>query len=126
MGKEYFKYGMDKGSQRFKCKECGRTFTEFIGTWLDGLHKKSQVVDYIQLMIEGKSPDKISGQMHINKKTVFDWRHKIHSSIRQDTGEVMEGIEESDETFFEESEKGIDAIPVNFLKHKYLSEINLG
>jgi transposase-like protein len=53
MEKEYFKYGMDKGSQRFKCKECGRTFTEFTGTWLDGLHKKSQVVEYIQLMIEG-------------------------------------------------------------------------
>jgi len=105
-GKEYFKYGTDKGSQRFKCKECGRTFTEFTGTWLDGLHKKSQVVAYIQLMIEGKSLDKISALMHINKKTAFDWRHKILSSLKQDSGEDMEGIIESDETFFEESAKG--------------------
>ena len=53
-GKEYFKYGTDNGSQRFKCKERGRTFTEFTGAWLDGLHKKSQVAAYIQLMIDGK------------------------------------------------------------------------
>jgi hypothetical protein len=57
-------------------------------------------------MIEGKSLDKISSQIHINKETAFDWRHKILSSIRQDTGEVMDGIVESDETFFEASEKG--------------------
>ena len=105
-GKEYFKYGIDKFSQRFKCKECGRTFTEFTGTWLDGLHKKSQVIEYIQLMIEGKSLDKISALMHINKKTAFDWRHKILSSFKQDSGEDMDGIIESDETFFEESAKG--------------------
>ena len=35
--KKYYKYGIDKGCQRFKCKECGRTFTEYTGTWLDGL-----------------------------------------------------------------------------------------
>ena len=105
-GKEYFKYGTDKGSQRFKCKECGRTFTEFTGTWLDGLHKKSQVLEYIQLMIEGKSLDKISAIMHINKKTAFDWRHKILSFLKQDSGEDMDGIIENDETFFEESSKG--------------------
>jgi transposase-like protein len=102
----YYKYGIDKGCQRFKCKDCGRTFTEYTGTWLDGLHKKSQVVDYIELMIQGKSLDKISAKLCINKKTAFDWRHKILSSLEQDRGNEMAGIVESDETFFEESEKG--------------------
>lgn len=105
-GRAYIKYGTDKGSQRFKCKGCNQTFTEFTGTWLDGLHKKSMVSDYIALMIEGASLDKISRQMGINKKTAFDWRHKILSSLRQDSGNEMEGIVESDETFFEESSKG--------------------
>ena len=104
--KSYYKYGMDKGCQRFKCKDCRRTFTEYTGTWLDGLHKKSQVVDYIEMMIQGKSLDKISAKLHINKKTAFDWRHKILSSLEQDRGNEMGGIVESDETFFEESEKG--------------------
>ena len=104
--RNYYKYGMDKGCQRFKCKECNRTFTEYTGTWLDGLHKKSQVTGYLELMIEGKSLDKISIALGINKKTAFDWRHKILSSLGQDSGNEMGGIVESDETFFEESEKG--------------------
>jgi transposase-like protein len=105
-GKHYFKWGIDKGSQRFKCKDCRRTFTEYSGTWLDGLHKKSLVIDYIELMIEGKSLDKISARLAINKKTAFDWRHKILSSFGQDSGNELSGIVESDETFFEESQKG--------------------
>jgi transposase-like protein len=105
-GNKYYKYGMDKGCQRFKCKECLRTFTEYTGTWLDGLHKKTHVTQYLALMIEGKSLDKISNIMGINKKTAFDWRHKILSSLGQDRGHEMGGIVESDETFFEESEKG--------------------
>jgi transposase-like protein len=104
--KKYFRWGIDKLSQRFKCKECKRTFTEYTGTWLDGLHKKSHVVDYIELMIEGKSLDKISSILNINKKTAFDWRHKILSSLGQCQGSDMSGIVESDETFFEVSDKG--------------------
>ena len=73
---------------------------------MDGLHKKSLVVEYISLMIEGTSLDKISKALHINKKTAFDWRHKILSSLSQDSGDDMKGIVESDETFFDESEKG--------------------
>ena len=103
--KKYCRYGTDKGIQRFRCKECRRTFTEHSGTWLDGLHKKEQVVAYIELMIEGKSLDKISATLGINKKTAFDWRHKILSSLTQDNGDAMNGIVESDETFFEESDK---------------------
>lgn len=104
--RKYIKYGKDKGSQRFMCKACHQTFTEYTGTWLDGLQKKSRVSEYIELMMAGKSLDKISAQMGINKKTAFDWRHKILSSLTHDEGKEMEGIVESDETFFEESCKG--------------------
>jgi len=97
---------MDKGCQRFKCKDCKRTFTDYTGTWVDGLHKKSYVVRYLELMIEKKSLDKISIILGINKKTAFDWRHKILSSLDQGRGNEMSGIVESDETFFEESSKG--------------------
>jgi transposase-like protein len=105
-GKQYRKYGTDKACQRFKCQACSRTFTEYTGTWLDGLHKKSQVVDYIELMLEGYSLDKLSKTLCMSKKTAFDWRHKILSSLEQDKGNSMNGIVESDETFFEGSEKG--------------------
>ena len=57
-------------------------------------------------MIEGKSLDKTSAALNINKKTAFDWRHKVLSSLEQDSGDKFEGIVESDETFFSDSEKG--------------------
>ena len=105
-GKRYIRFGKAHGSQRFKCKDCGKTFSEYTGTWLHGIHKKSLAEPYMSLMIEHNSLDKIKGKLNINKKTAFDWRHKILSSYEQDTGEDFEGVVESDETFFEHSEKG--------------------
>ena len=57
-------------------------------------------------MSEQKSLDKISAALHINKKTAFDWRHKILRSLKQDDGSSFCGITESDETFFDKSDKG--------------------
>jgi transposase-like protein len=105
-GFHYYRYGKFKDSQRFKCKSCGRTFCEYTGTWLQGIHKKELVGDYLSLMLEHTSLDKTSKKLKINKKTAFDWRHKILSSFEQDTGDEFEGVVESDETFFEHSEKG--------------------
>lgn len=36
------------------------------------------------LMLEEKSLDKLKEELNINKKTVFDWRHKILSSLVKD------------------------------------------
>lgn len=102
----YYRYGQDKGSQRFKCKECKRTFTEHSGTWLSGIHKKELVNDYLEMMNEGKSLDKIKAKLHIHKKTAFDWRHKILSSLEDAQKANFNGIVESDETFFLKSDKG--------------------
>ena len=41
---------------------------------------------YMRLMSEQKSLDRISTALHINKKTAFDWRHKILRSLKQDEG----------------------------------------
>jgi transposase-like protein len=105
-GVHYYRYGKFKESQRFKCKDCKKTFCEYTGTWLQGIHKKELVEAYLSLMIEHTSLDKTSKKLKINKKTALDWRHKILSSIEQNTGNEFEGIVESDETFFEHSEKG--------------------
>jgi len=103
---KYYKYGKDKGSLRFKCKECNRTFTEHTGTWLAGLHKKEFINEYLELMYQEKPLDKIKTTLNINKKTAFDWRHKILSSFEDVEKKDFNGIVESDETFFLQSEKG--------------------
>lgn len=108
---QYVKYGIDKGSQRYKCKSCKRNFTEYTGTWMAGLHKKEKIDSYLSLMLEEKTLDQIKVELKINKKTAFDWRHKILSSIENIDKDVFSGITESDETFFRFSEKGKKNLP---------------
>lgn len=103
---KYVKTGKDKGSQRYKCKSCKRSFTEYTGTWMAGLHKKDRIDEYITLMVKEKSLDKITEELSINKKTAFDWRHKILSSFEDIDKDIFTGITESDETFILFSEKG--------------------
>jgi transposase-like protein len=103
---KYVKFGSKSGSQRYKCKTCLRSFTEYTGTWMAGIHHKEKLDGYIDLMCEEKSLDKIKDELSINKKTAFDWRHKILSSISLTGQGEFRGITESDETFFLHSEKG--------------------
>jgi len=103
---KYVKYGIDKGSQRYKCKSCKRNFTEYTGTWLARLQRKDKVDAYVDLMLQEKSLDKIKDELSINKKTAFDWRHKILSSLEETGKNNFTGITESDETFILFSEKG--------------------
>ena len=107
---KYVKMGIDKGVQRYKCKGCKRTFTPFTGTWMAQIHKKDKLADYLKLMQQGLSLDKITLKLGINKKTAFDWRHKITASIKQLDTDKFLGITESDETFFLHSEKGLGKI----------------
>jgi transposase-like protein len=102
----YVRFGRDKGSQRYKCKSCKRSFTEYTGTWMAGLHRKDKIDAYLDLMLEEKSLDKIRDALAINKKTAFDWRHKVLSSLSFTDQDDFSGITESDETFFFKSEKG--------------------
>ena len=71
-----------------------------------GIHFKEKLDDYLELMMEEKSLDKIKVALSINKKTVFDWRHKILASLLYRDKDDFTGITESDETFFLNSEKG--------------------
>ena len=103
---KYAKFGKDKGAQRYKCHGCKRSFTEYTGTWMAGIHKKEKIDAYLVLMLEEKSLDKIKQELKVNKKTAFDWRHKILSSLDDIEKDKFTGITESDETFLLFSEKG--------------------
>jgi transposase-like protein len=103
---KYVKFGKERGAQRYKCKGCNRSFTEYSGTWMAGLHRKDKVPAYLELMMEEKSLDKITKELGINKKTAFDWRHKVLASIEDMEKGDFKGITESDETFFLHSQKG--------------------
>lgn len=99
-------YGTDKGSRRFKCKECKRTFTEYTGTWLARLHDKQLAAQYVEYLLDEKGIIKISEELKIANQTSFDWRHKFLSAFENIDKEIFKGVTESDEAFFLFSEKG--------------------
>ena len=98
--------GKNKGVQRFRCKECGKNFSENSGTSIANLKKAHLWKFYIQHMFEGHSIAQCAKLTGISIQTSFDWRHKVLSSLQSLAPERFEGISESDDIFFNYSEKG--------------------
>jgi len=90
---EIYKDGKPKGIQRYKCKSCNRNFSSTTGKVFSGIKKKSKFIEYKSIIIkEGLLPLKqMSLRLGISNQTSFDWRHKILSSLNQES-EAFEGI----------------------------------
>ena len=102
----YHKSGKDKGSRRYKCNDCGRTFTEYTGTWISGIHRKELIPEFLRTMERSLSLKKTSKELTISEVTAFNWRHKVLSAIQQEEEAPFKGITETDETFYTHSQKG--------------------
>lgn len=63
-------------------------------------------VKYMEMMVEDYTLPKIAKRLKIHISTAFYWRHKILNALRSIDFEQLQGIVESDETFFRESMKG--------------------
>lgn len=110
--------GKYRGRQRYFCKDCGKSFNDMTGTPMAGTHKPNLWIKYFELMIEGYTLPKIVERLDIHISTAFYWRHKILNALRSLGNSQLNGIIESDETYFLESEKGRKAVfltvmPVN-------------
>ncbi len=107
-GKYMVKIGLKEVErQRYRCKDCRKTFSDVTSTPLYRTHKPDKWLDFIKCMLEGyslrKSADLI-GDIHF--VTLFYWRHKILSALKQMDFNTFSGIVEMDETYFLYSEKG--------------------
>ena len=100
--------GKYNGKQRYKCKSCKKTFSDF--TYSPVAHTKKPIdkwLEYSKCMIMGYSIRKSAKAVDINIATSFFWRHKILEAIKTYMGfGSVEGIIEADETFFDISYKG--------------------
>lgn len=100
----YGKLNKNQNINRFYCKNCRATFTPFTGTSIHWVHKKKLWQRYIELMLDGTSIRKSAELLGISTVTSFNWRHKILSALSNSIH--FQGIVESDETYFRESQKG--------------------
>lgn len=102
------KYGHKNGVQRFKCKECNHTFTWSNNTIIYGLKKKYETfLKYCDCLMRKMTIRECAVNCKISIRISFQWRHKILDALQNMHNEVvLDGIVESDETYFALSFKG--------------------
>ena len=98
----------EDGTQRYKCKDCGKTFVSTTNTVVAYTKKDYDTWEkYIDCMMYGLSLSKTAKKCGISERTAFNWRHKLLGALQNMALSVtLNGIVEADETFFALSYKG--------------------
>ena len=107
--KHFIRYGTKDGKQRFKCKNCGKIFTNTTKTIAcRSKHDFNMWSKFVSCMVSGMSCRKTDQYCKISHKTAFYWRHKVMGSLNEvlDGKLTLQDIVEADETFIPVSYKG--------------------
>lgn len=96
------------GTQRYVCRDCGKSFVITTNSIASGSRKALRVWEkYINCMMDGLPIRKTAEICGIHRNTAFLWRHKILDALQNMANQVtLDGIVEADETFFTVSYKG--------------------
>ena len=100
------KFGQYNGKNRYKCKDCQKTFSDFTGTSVSYIKKKNLWLKSLELMLENKSIREMSKILEVSTKTVFEWRHKILISLESIFTRDFKGIVEMDDIYLNFNQKG--------------------
>jgi transposase-like protein len=104
----FIKHGKTSlGRQRYRCRECRKTFSETTGTPF--MYSKKTLDDwasYLFCMEGGLTLRKISGLLGMNLSTAFAWRHKILSVCETMTDTLLTETVEVSEFWLKENFKG--------------------
>ena len=96
------------GTQRFLCRECGKSFLASTNSIVSGTHKRLSVwKKYFECLMEAKTLKASAEECGISMGTAFQWRHRILDCMQKLEEKVcLDGTVEADETFFNLSYKG--------------------
>ncbi|MBM7074737.1 IS1595 family transposase [Shewanella sp. 202IG2-18] len=100
------RHGKTQGTQRYRCKNCLKTFVAATGTPLARLRNKERWEDYFYCMIKSMPLREAANHCDIALTTSFRWRHRFLQIPTLLQPSTLEGIIEADETFYPYSEKG--------------------
>jgi transposase-like protein len=113
-GNNISKYGSNGNIKRFKCKDCGKTFTLFTGTILEKTKYPWEIwVEMVYYALNDFPMEAIKENLKddfhllgIDRKTIFHWIHKIIHALAEMPMPTLSGVVQVDETFFRENQKG--------------------
>lgn len=97
------------GTQRYRCKDCGKTFQASSNTVLRQFDptRLAKLRRFVHCMLLEISLRKCARECEISTLTAFTWRHKILDALAgMLESAVLQGIVEYDETFLKLSFKG--------------------
>jgi transposase-like protein len=100
------KFGFSFGSQRFRCKDCRKTFNALTGTPLNRLRGKEKFLENAACMADGLSVRKTAARTGMSVRKAFRWRHKFLGLLNGQKPAGLSGVVEADETSFPVSYKG--------------------
>jgi len=99
-------HGIYKGRKRYMCKSCAKTFNDFTGTAVSGIKKPDKFQEYLELVIDSVTIRKAASKLKVSTRTIFNWRHKLLSSLPNTSGHVFDGIVECDDKILSINDKG--------------------
>jgi transposase-like protein len=105
-GKHMVRNGSASGLQRYKCRDCDRTFNALTGTPLARLRQKSKWLTQAEVLRDGVTITQAAKRLKVARSTAFRWRHRFMAAPKTLQAQSLVGIAEADETFFLHSCKG--------------------
>lgn len=83
------RWGKPSGSQRYRCRNCGRTFNALTGTACAGLRRAELWVDYRAAIVEQLSIRKAAKRVGIDPSTALRWRRRLADDAAGSTAKAQ-------------------------------------
>lgn len=82
-GNKYIKHGSYNNIQRYKCKECGKTFSKTTNSlWSYSKKDFNKWITFVEFTMKRKTLRFCAKKLKLNLATVFYWRHKILHGLK--------------------------------------------
>lgn len=102
----FYRHGFANKLQRYRCRDCKKTFNALTGTPFTRLRHKNKWLKYLKTLTDSLTVRKAATVVGLHRTTSFRWRHRFLTWLKLDRPAVLQGITEADETYLLESNKG--------------------
>ena len=73
----WVRHGHANDLQRYRCRQCGRTFNDLRGTPLARLRRRGQWLDYLAALLDSLPVRSAAARVGVHCNTAFLWRHRF-------------------------------------------------
>lgn len=106
------------GRKRWLCTKCKRSFNDFTGTVFGYIHKLDEMTTYLETdFFLGTAVQTAADELHVDHRTVFAWRHKFATALKNLLGKLPNEFVSVVEFFQKISLKGSHHQPGNQYKN---------